>query len=466
MTALKILFATLVVVFASAAGFLLYALHARIEPLAAPPGNFDAQLVKRGATLAAIGNCSTCHTVPGGKVFAGGRAIPTPFGTIHTTNITPDPQTGIGLWSEAAFQRSMRKGVDREGNHLYPAFPYDHFTLVSDEDNKALYAFLMTREPVAATPPANTLSFPFNIRTAIAGWKLLFFREGPYEPDPNQSQPWNRGAYLAEGLSHCGTCHTPRNALGAEDKSRAYGGAMIEGWWAYALNKDAPAPVPWNEDALYQFLRRGWHDAHGLARGPMSPVVENLAAVPDEDVRALANYTASLTGMPTPEQQQKGEALIAQARRPSAATTSPTADTQTTPAAERATEPGAKIYASTCASCHESGRPLPFGGLPLALSTGLNGPTPHNLINVTLFGLPPASGESSPIMPGFHGSLSDPQVVDLLRYLRRRFTDKPAWDSLEKDVAATRSGEHKPALYPTPGNQATPADPTQRGVIW
>ena len=466
MRALKIFLATVAAIVVLAAGFLAYALHARIDPLPAVPTNFDAQLVKRGGALAALGNCSTCHTVPGGKVFAGGRAIPTPFGTIYATNITPDPETGIGRWSEEAFQRAMRKGVDREGNHLYPAFPYDHFTLVTDEDNKALYAYLMTREPVRSTPPANTLSFPFNIRMAVAGWKLLFFREGPYQPDPNHSGPWNRGAYLAEGLAHCGACHTPRNALGAEDKGQAYAGAPIEGWWAYALNKDAPAPVPWTEDSLYGYLRRGWHEAHGLARGPMSPVVANMAVVPDDEVRAIANYMATVAGEPTPEQRQKGDALIAQTRRPSPATTSPTADTQAPPVAESADNRGARIYAATCAGCHESGRPLPYGGLPLGLSTGLHGPNAWNLINVTLYGLPPAAGEGSPIMPGFHGSLNDAEVTDLLRYLRRRFTDKPAWGQLEADIAAVRSGQRGPALYPTPGNQATPADPTQRGVIW
>jgi mono/diheme cytochrome c family protein len=466
MRSLKILLATLAVVLICVAGFLAYALHSIIEPLPAPPTNFDAQLVKRGATLAALGNCTTCHTVPGGKAFAGGRGIPTPFGTIHATNITPDPETGIGLWSEEAFQRSMRKGVDREGNHLYPAFPYDHFTLVTDEDNKALYAYLMTREPVEATPPANTLSFPFNVRMAVAGWKLLFFRQGPYEPDPNHSGPWNRGAYLAEGLSHCGACHTPRNALGAEDKDKAYSGAAVEGWWAYAINGQSPAPVPWTEDALYQYLRRGWHEAHGLARGPMSPVTENLAAVPDDDVRALANYVATIGGAPTPEQQQRGEALLSQVRRPSSATTSPSADTQTLPGPESGGSRGGQIYASACASCHESGRPLPYGGLPLSLSTALNGPNAYNIINVTLYGLAVAAGEGSPIMPGFHGSLSDEQVSELLRYLRQRFTDKPAWEGLEGDITAARSGQRAPALYPTPGNQATPADPTQQGVIW
>jgi mono/diheme cytochrome c family protein len=460
----RVILTALAVLVVLAVGFYVYAFHSAIDPLPTPPTNFEAQQVKRGEMLAAIGNCSTCHTVPGGKTFAGGREIPTPFGAIYATNITPDPETGIGRWSEAAFQRAMRQGVDRQGNHLYPAFPYDHFTLVTDEDNKALYAYLMTRAPVRNTPPANALPFPFNIRLAVAGWKLLFFREGPYQPDPNHSGPWNRGAYLAEGLAHCGACHTPRNVLGAEDESKAYNGAPIEGWWAYAIDKSAPAPVPWTEDAFAQFLRRGWHEAHGLARGPMSPVVENLSAVPEDDVRAIANYVASIAGAPSPEQRQKGEALIAQERRPT--TASPTADVLAVPSADSGNGPGRAIYASACATCHESGRPLPYGGLPLGLSTALNGPNAYNIINVTLYGLSAAPGEGSPMMPAFHGSLTNAQIADLLHYLRRRFTDKPAWTDLDKDIADARSGERKPVLYPSPGSQAAPADPTQQGEIW
>ncbi len=466
MRTLRIVFVTLAVVLVLAVGFIAYAFHSEISPLSSPPANLDLQLVKRGAALAAMGNCSTCHTEPGGKVFAGGRAIPTPFGTIHATNITPDPETGIGLWPEAAFQRAMREGVDREGEHLYPAFPYDHFTLVTDEDNKALYAYLMTREPVRNKAPANGLSFPFNIRMAIAGWKMLFFREGPYQPNPNHDGVWNRGAYLTEGLAHCGACHTPRNALGAEEKDKAYAGAPIEGWWAYAINKDAPAPVPWTEETLSEFLRRGWHQAHGLARGPMSPVVENLGAVPEDEVKAIANYMATIAGPSTAEQQRRADALIAQTRKPTPAATSPSADIQAIPLPESVTGEGGTIYVAACANCHESGRPLPYGGLPLTLSTALNGPNAYNIINVTLYGLPATPGEGSPIMPGFHGSLTNAQIVELLRYLRRSFTDKPPWNDLERDVADARSGARRPVLYPAPGRQMTPADPTQRGVVW
>ena len=175
---------------------------AAVDPPA--PQTFDSALVKHGRELAALGNCSDCHTAQGGGSFAGGLPVPTPFGTIYSSNITPDPETGIGRWSEDAFRRAMRSGVDRDGQHLYPTFPYDHFTNVSDQDDAALYAFLMTRPPVHAPERKNELRFPLDQRFVIAGWKLLFLRHGTFEPDGIKSAEWNRGAYLVEGLAHCG----------------------------------------------------------------------------------------------------------------------------------------------------------------------------------------------------------------------------------------------------------------------
>lgn len=201
----KILAIAITLLVIAAAAFAAIAWRSEIEPVKTAQ-DFDPALVKRGAELAAVGNCIACHTVPGAQAFAGGLALPTPFGTIYSTNITPDAETGIGAWSEAAFARAMREGVDRRGHHLYPAFPYDHFTRVTDEDNRALYAFLMTRAPVKATPPPNELAFPLGFRPVLALWKLLFLDKGPLELDPQQSEEWNRGAYLAEGLGHCGAC--------------------------------------------------------------------------------------------------------------------------------------------------------------------------------------------------------------------------------------------------------------------
>jgi mono/diheme cytochrome c family protein len=222
--------------------------------------------------------------------------LKTPFGTVYGTNITPDPETGIGSWSEEAFARAMGEGVDREGHHLYPGFPYDHFTRVTADDNRALYAYLMTREPVRAEAPVNDLPWPLQFRPLLAGWKLLFLDKGEFQPDPARSPKWNRGAYLAEGVAHCGACHTPRNALGARETSAKFTGGESEGWHAPALNEASTAPVPWDQQSLYAYLRTGVSENHALAAGPMAPVIRNLHSVPDDDIRALVTYIADGMG--------------------------------------------------------------------------------------------------------------------------------------------------------------------------
>jgi len=445
-----------------------YAWHSPIDPIERPASDsFDKGLVARGAELAAIGNCGVCHTAPGGKPFAGGLAIPTPFGTIYSTNITPDPDTGIGRWSEAAFIRSMREGVDREGRHLYPAFPYDHFTRVTDEDDKALYAFLMTREPIKAEARQNDLRFPLNIRMLVAGWKLLYLRPGPYQPDTSKDEAWNRGAYLVEGLGHCGACHTPRNALGAEERGAAYAGGEAEGWHAYALNANSPAPVPWDFEALHAYLRQGWHPQHGVARGPMAPVTANLAFAPDADVKAIATYVASLMGEPAPERRQRGEKALAAARVQAPGLRPASADSQAVPRLDKATsDQGAMIYASACANCHEGGRAPPFGGLNLHLSSAVNASVPDNIINVVLQGVPALGGEKGAIMPSFSGVITDGQLAALLGYLRSTFSDKPAWTDVESHIREARNGARAVSSYATHADDKAPASGAQRGSTW
>ena len=419
---------------------------AAIEPPAPP--SFDPALVKRGRDLAAIGNCNDCHTVRGGKAFAGGLPVPTPFGTIYSSNITPDPETGIGRWSETAFRRAMRSGVDRDGQHLYPTFPYDHFTNVTDADDQALYAYLMTRQPVHAPARQNQLSFPLDRRFVIAGWKLLFLRHGTYQPDPAQSAEWNRGAYLVEGLAHCGACHTPRNALGAERASAQFAGGDVDNWHAYAINAQSPAPVPWDADALFAYLRDGWHPDHGVARGPMAQVVSNLSEVPQSDIRAIAVYMAGVFGAPTPDRKRRGEAVLAQIKSPAVQIS-------------QANAAGASIYAAACATCHETGRPLPYGGVNLGLSTAISSPDPRNATNIVLSGVRPVEGERSPIMPGFASSMNDGQISALLNYLRARFSNQPAWTGVEKTVEDARRTQTV-FLQTSTGPHHAPADATQR----
>jgi mono/diheme cytochrome c family protein len=429
----------------------------------APPsaGSFDAALVQRGATLAAIGDCAVCHTAPGGRVLAGGLALPTPFGTVFSTNITPDAETGIGGWSEAAFQRAMRQGIRRDGAYLYPAFPYDHFTLVTDDDDRALYAYLMTRQPVRATAPANTLPFPLNVRLVMFGWDLLFLHQGPYRADAAQSETWNRGAYLAEGLGHCGACHTPRNVLGAEKTGRKFAGGEAEGWTAYALNSSSPAPVHWNAPALDHYLGQGWDELHGVARGPMAPVAEDLHAAPPDDVRAIAAYVATQIGEPAPPPQPLEQQVQKQAGR-GKADAAASADSQAAAIGAGGTTgggDGALIYAAACAGCHEGPRALPYGGIDLALSSGISGPSAKNLANVVLYGLPAAAGARSPIMPGFAAAMDDAQLAALAAYLRGHFSDKGPWRDVDESVRDARSAQTAPAVNHAP---AAPPDPTQR----
>jgi mono/diheme cytochrome c family protein len=356
----------------------------------------------------------------------------TPFGTIYSTNITPDPEMGIGRWSQQAFIRALRSGVDREGRHLYPAFPYDHFTRVSDDDVKALYAFFTSIDPVRSSAPPNELPFPLNVRLTLAGWKLLFLRQVRFVADPSKDERWNRGKYLVDGLGHCGACHSPRNFLGAEKASASFDGGEAEGWRAYALGQSSRSPVAWDEAALADYLARGSHPLHGTAQGPMANVVDNLSQVDPADVGAMAHYLASLgkgEGRNDLERAPSGPGRLPQAAGAQAATPS------------IPSEPGGAIYATACASCHDGGRSLPLGGSRLDLSAAVADEAPTNLVNLVVRGLPAATGASAgPIMPGFGAVLDDRQISDLANYLRTRFAGKGHWDGLAKAVAEARAG--------------------------
>jgi mono/diheme cytochrome c family protein len=429
------LVAALVALGAVAGAFVLTPEIAPIDPNR--QARLDPELVQKGASLAAFGDCNTCHTAPDGQAFAGGLPMPTPFGTIYSTNLTPDPETGIGRWSKEAFRRAMREGVDREGGYLYPAFPYDHFTLVSDADDDALYAFLMTRKPAHATAPVNGLPFPLNQRPLLLGWNLLFLKRGPFKPDPAHDDLWNRGAYLVEGIGHCGACHSPRNMFGAEKRNEAFAGGEAEGWRAFPINASSPAPIPWDADTLYGYLRQGSHGLHGVAGGPMAPVADNLASVPDLDVRAIAVYVASLMGEPAQERREQGERLAAVAKPFGPGGKPQSGGSQAAPP-QAAGGVGAAIYGGACASCHESGRPVPYGGIDLALSTVINGENPRNLLNILLAGLPAADGVRAPIMPAFGAILTDAQIGALTSYLRSEFSTKPAWSDIRAQVREAR----------------------------
>lgn len=434
---IRLLKVLLLVILVLTIGFIVYAWRSPIEPVERPD-KFEASLIQRGAQLAAIGNCAECHTAPQGRTFAGGYPLDTPFGTIYGTNITPDPETGIGRWSLTAFTRAMREGVARDGRHLYPAFPYDHYRLLTDEDIGALYAYFMTREPIRSEPASNEVVFPLNIRMTIAGWKALYLKRGVFQPQAGESPQWNRGAYLADGLGHCGACHTPRNVLGAEKRDEYLAGAELRGWVAPALNAASRAPVPWTAETLHQYLRYGIAENHPAAAGPMAPVVQSLRGASDEDVRAIALYIASVMGMPSPERAGAGQQAIARSREDAAALLPRDVPLRTRQ--NESLRQGAAIYAGTCAMCHASGRQTSSSGdaIHLALATAVALPKPTNLIRVTLKGLAPPDGTSGPIMPGFAGALTDAQVASLAQFLRAEFSDQPEWKNIEREVREVR----------------------------
>jgi mono/diheme cytochrome c family protein len=423
----------------------------------AQPGldKVDPAVVQQGAILFAAGNCASCHTAPGGKELAGGVALPTKFGTVYSTNITPDPETGIGGWPEAAFSRAMREGVSRDGHQLYPAFPYDHYTLLSDADIHALYSYVMGMQPVRQAAHPNDLKFPFNYRPAIRLWKAIYFRGRRFEMNPAKDSLWNRGAYLAEGIAHCGACHTPRNFLGAEARSQSYSGASIEGWYAYAIDGTSPAPVRWTQEAIAFYLSHGWQKDHGMARGPMAPVVMGLSTVPDADIRAIATYFASFQNNSSKPDNSAPAGPAGKAANPASA------DSLAVATGQIPNNEGGAIYKTSCAPCHESGRPLPFGGMDLHLSTAITGPVPANIINVTLYGLPQQPGLPSAVMPGFRGALTEHQISALLAYLREHFGSKPQWPNLEEQIAKAMTSP--PRIWPAPAASAAIAN--SRAVV-
>ena len=423
------------VVLAATAGLIGISWHPALAAITVPPaGSFSPQQIQQGAVLAGLGNCASCHTVKGGAAYAGGLGIATPFGKIYSSNITPDPDTGIGRWSQEAFQRALREGVNISGDNLFPAFPYDHFTHVSDADSVALYAFLMTQPPVKQTPPDNTLPFPLNLRLLQTGWKWLYFDQTPLAVEVNKSVDWNRGRYLAEGLAHCAACHTPRNQLGAESRDKAYLGAEIEGWYAPALGATNPSPLPWSEADLYAYLRKGASSLHGIATGPMSDVVHHgLAAAPDEDIHALAVYFADHNGSAvTPPDVAKTSALITRVT------------TQSAQVAHTDNNHGAALYVAACASCHTNSNGQINALRPeLGLSGSLVAPNADNLVQVILYGINRQDGLPGLMMPGFANALSNDDIAQLAAYLRSSRSNAAPWPELESKIAALRSA-HQP----------------------
>lgn len=414
------------VVLAGVVAFGLYAWHPEIAEVSPPSkGQFPPELVEQGRILAAAGYCSTCHTAAGGQPYAGNYKMNTAFGTIYSSNITPDPQTGIGRWSEDAFIRAMRTGVDREGSHLLPAFPYEHFNKMTDHDIRAIYAYIMTSvAPVQQQKLDNGIPFPLNIRWLQAGWKLLFADNEPFKERTDKSAEWNRGAYLAEGVSHCGACHTPRNVLGGEKYSHAFEGAAVDGWFAPSLTTTSTSPIRWRQADFYRYLTTGNSPWHGSAAGPMSPVIHGgLSALPDSDIHAISVFLADLAGNATDDPTTSQPLAVALKREHQVP--------------DLRTNDGARLYATACAACHYNGETVKEGRPLLGIVTATHLDDPVNLINVIMDGIRSDQGTRGIVMPSFRDALTDDQISEIAAWLRQSAGEKP-WPDLKQRVAEIR----------------------------
>ncbi len=374
---------------------------------AAPPETPVDPIVARGKYLAAAGDCISCHTRPGGAPFTGGVGFETPFGSIYSSNITPDDDTGIGKWTAADLRKAMHEGVAPGGKHLFPAFPYTAFTKVSDQDVDAIFAYLRTLKAERYQPPENGILF--TMRWPMMFWNALFFEPGRYKPDTSKPVEWNTGAYLVEGLGHCSACHSPRNIFQAEVAERAYAGGVImdhvaEGksrkWSAPNLTPAKTGLASWPVDELKSYLKTGVSSVAGTF-GPMNDVIVNsLSQLTDADVQAMAVYLKAL-----PVQEQEGQPVTAEVA-----------------------QAGKAIYEKRCSECHQSGGDGGlFAGPPLAGSVIVQTADPASLINVILYG--PQTPKSVDYgawetMKLYGDVLSDADVAAVSNYIRGSWGNK------------------------------------------
>jgi mono/diheme cytochrome c family protein len=385
--------------------------------------SLDAQnfaQIERGRYLTIAGDCESCHDDPNTKAsFAGGRSIETPFGNVLAANITPDRSTGIGGWSDDEFVNSIRGGQSPHGKFLYPAMPYPHYAKMTKEDALAIRAFLNTVQPVRHEVASDQLPFPLNMRIVMAAWNALFFRSGVFRPDSSQSPEWNRGAYLVQGLAHCGACHTPKNLFGAEERSAALEGGEVQGWFAPNITGDPSKGVGrWSVEDIVDYLKSG-HNTEAGATGPMAEEIGfSSARMTDPDLVAIATYLKSLSdrdvASPAPSAASALEMKV-----------------------------GASIFGAQCSACHGSeGRGVPglFPGLALLLPPHAADPT--SLIRVTLEGartVSTAREPTGPGMPSFGWKLSDGQVAAVLTYVRNSWGLAAPAVAVDEVAAARRS---------------------------
>lgn len=401
------------------------------------PDAANADLIKRGEYLATAGDCIACHTAPAGKPMAGGLALATPIGPIMSTNITPSKTYGIGNYTLEQFSAALRKGIRADGQHLYPAMPYTSYAKVNDADVQAMYAYFMQAVvPVDVAAPATALPFPFNIRLSMAGWNLLFLDQKPFTPDASQSQEWNRGAYLAQGLAHCSTCHTPRNMLMAENMSRQLGGGDVGVWYAPNITSDPNSGVGgWSEQEIADYMRLGHTANKAQAAGPMAEAIDHsLRHLTDADLHAIAVYLKSV-----PPQHDAADT------KPVYAWGSAADDLNSIRGVALPADPnqmtGPQLYDAQCATCHQARGQGSFdGGLPpLFHNTAVGRTNTNNLVMVMLEGIQRQGDSHEVLMPGFKKELSDQQIATLGTYLTKTFGNPNAVVSVEQ-VKTLRAG--------------------------
>lgn len=395
------------------------------------PANADP--VTRGEYLTRAADCIACHTVPEtGKPFAGGVAFKLPFGTIYSSNITADPETGIGAWSDDDFVRAVREGVRKDGKHLYPAFPYTAYTQLSRADVLAIKAYLFTLPKVKQPETPNDLGFPFNQRWAMGFWNAAFFRSERFNPDPSRSAQWNSGAYLAGPLGHCAECHTPRNLGFGLKHGEALAGQELQGWRAYNITSDATHGIgKWSDAELAQYLGTGHADGHASAAGPMGEAVaHSLQYLKPEDTAALVAWLRTVPA-------REGDDPIVVDPAPKAVVASnaaaPGGDVEGTD------QDGLRLFEGACASCHQwngVGQQTPYASL--AGTRGVNDPKGANVTKAILDGVKMRIRDNDVYMPAFGHAYSDPEIAALANYVIRHFGGKQGEVTVD-DVAKRRA---------------------------
>jgi len=402
------------------------------NPTGVPVDVVGADLVGRGEYLTRAADCAACHTAPGGKPFAGGLPFKLPMiGTLYSTNITPDRETGIGDWSDDEFVRALHEGIGKEGEHLYPAFPYASYTLMTREDALAIKAYLFSVKPIRFTPPPNDISFPFNQRYLMTFWNVLFNPGHRFQPNADQPPEWNRGAYLVEALGHCGDCHTPRNILFGLKSHQKFAGAIIQGWKAYNITPDPKWGLgAWSDAQLQGYLLHGHADGRSSASGPMAEVVDNsLRFLSQDDISAMATYVKSV-----PSIADSGS--VAAAETPSAQEPSP----KEIPLDSSGDPLGLRVFEGACTACHDfNGSGAVSNYASLVGDRSVNDPAGTNATQAILHGTHLHTALGKEFMPGFGNGYSDSEIAAVVNFVTGRFGTSAS--ALTPDEVAKRRQE-------------------------